>query len=322
MKKATLKDIAQAAGVSIALVSNYINRRPCARMSAETKERIDTALKTFDYQGSAIARSLRTGKSRIIGYISSALRTEVTQNEMLAIFDAAQKEGYQVFVVFAPDAEHMLHHVRMLRERGCDGVIVSGYLPQDITVEIIENCKPAIVLNTHPFAESPGKMLRYDYCTGVRDAIKYLQSKGHTGIYYQTFVRTREEQRFIEFSSLCGQDHVWHIDPKMNVSIADMKSFLKKHPDCSAILHLNDFLTMHSIRNCRALGLKIPEDIALVGFDNIHAAECSSPALSTISRPLHEVATMAVKSIISYIEEGICNLPASVPCKFIVRESI
>ena len=101
MKKTTLKDIAIKSGVSVALVSNYLNKRPSARMSDETRKKIDAAVAELDYHGSAIARSLRTGKSKIIGYVSEALRTEVSQKEMLAIFDAAAEKKYQVFVAFS-----------------------------------------------------------------------------------------------------------------------------------------------------------------------------------------------------------------------------
>ena len=76
MNKVTLKDIAARAGVSVALVSNYLNHHPSARMTPATREKIDLALKELDYHCSDIARSLRTGRSRIIGYFSENLRNE------------------------------------------------------------------------------------------------------------------------------------------------------------------------------------------------------------------------------------------------------
>ena len=99
MRKVTLKDIAARAGVSTALVSNYLNHHPSARMSDQTREKIDRALKDLDYHGSDIARSLRTGRSHIIGYFTGNLRNEVTQNEMLEIYNAAEEENYRVIDV-------------------------------------------------------------------------------------------------------------------------------------------------------------------------------------------------------------------------------
>ena len=101
MKKVTLKDIAARAGVSIALVSNYLNHHPSARMSKQTQEKIDSALAELDYHCSDIARSLRTGRTNIIGYYSENLRNEVTRNEMLEIYNAAADENYLLLQLIA-----------------------------------------------------------------------------------------------------------------------------------------------------------------------------------------------------------------------------
>lgn len=320
MKKTTLKDIAARAGVSVALVSNYLNHRPSARMSEDTRKKIDAAVIDLDYHGSAIARSLRTGRSRIIGYVSEALRTEVSQNEMLAVFDAAAAEDYQVFVAFSPAREKTLANIRMLKERGCDGIIVSGYYDSEFSELICSSFSPVVILNTHPFAQIEGKILRYNYRAAVRDAIEYLRNAGHEEIFYQTTLDGSHEQRFLEFSKLCGEENVWYVPefPK----IEDWKTFFQRHPRCSAMLHLNDFLALRTIQNCRLLNKNVPEDLAVVGFDNIRAAECATPSLATISRPLQQAAFHAVKSLLTSLDGKDYELPESLACKFINRNSI
>ena len=196
MKKTTLKDIAIKSGVSVALVSNYLNKRPSARMSDETRKKIDSAIAELDYHGSAIARSLRTGKSKIIGYVSEALRTEVSQNEMLAIFDVAAEKKYQVFVAFSNERAKTLSNIKMLKERGCDAIIVSGYYDQEFSEEICRSFNPVVILNTHPTASIPGKLLHYDYRKAFAEAISYLQAKGHKEIVYQTTLNDYFEQRY------------------------------------------------------------------------------------------------------------------------------
>ena len=319
MKKTTLKDIALKAGVSVALVSNYLNRRPSARMSEDTRKKIDAAVAELDYHGSAIARSLRTGKSNIIGYVSETLRTEVSQNEMLAVFDAAAAEKYQVFVAFSEDRTKTLSNIRMLKERGCDGIIVSGYYDREFSEEICRSFSPVVLLNTHPTACIPGKILHYDYRTAVCEAIKYLQDKGHKEIIYQTMAGNINEQRYIEFVSHFGVEKVWAVD---NLSPEDFQEFFKKHPDCTAMLHLNDFIAMHTIQICSKLNIRVPEDLAIVGFDNIHAAECATPSLSTVRRPLAAAAAHAVRALVAQLNGERYDLPESLPCKFIPRESI
>ena len=319
MKKTTLKDIAIKSGVSVALVSNYLNKRPSARMSDETRKKIDSAIAELDYHGSAIARSLRTGKSKIIGYVSEALRTEVSQNEMLAIFDVAAEKKYQVFVAFSNERAKTLSNIKMLKERGCDAIIVSGYYDQEFSEEICRSFNPVVILNTHPTASIPGKLLHYDYRKAFAEAISYLQAKGHKEIVYQTTLSDYFEQRYIEFISHFGKEKVWSIQAS---KADDLRDFLQKHPNCTAMLHLNDFIAMQTIQNCNKLNIQVPKDLAIVGFDNIHAAECATPALSTISRPLAEAAEHAVGALIAQLNGEKYNLPEKLYCNFIPRESI
>ena len=319
MGNVTLRDIAARAGVSAALVSNYLNRRPCARMTGETRKKIDAAVAELGYHGSSVARTLRTGKSNIIGYVVQTLRTEVSQNEMLAVFDAAAAENYQIFVAFSSTCEETLANIRMLTSRGCDAIIASGLFDGDFSARLCDSFSPLVILNIHPFAAIPGKLLRYDYGTAVRASIEYLRSKGHREIFYQTDLGNSPEQRRLAFIDVCGEDKVWNI---RNPSLDDWRAFRRAHPGCTAMLHLNDFLAMRTIQSCRKLGLRVPEDLAVVGFDDIRAAECATPGLSSIRRPLEEAAACAVKALIARLNGGDFRLPESLPCRFIPRESI
>lgn len=321
MAKVTLKNIAEKAGVSVALVSNYINQRPSARMSAETKLKIDNALKELDYHGSAIARSLRTGRSNIIGYVSEGLRTEVAQNEMLAIFDAAAAENYQVFVAYASAREKTLANIRMLKERGCDAIIASGYFDDEFSAQICKSFSPVVILNTHESAKNKGKILRYNYRCAIKEAIQYLQNKGHKEIFYQTSPECSHEQRFLEFVSNFDESKVWYQPHEVTTS-EDWYQFRKEHPECTAILHLNDFMALRTVQLCNECNMRVPQDLAVIGFDNIHAAECTSPSLASISRPLQEAAQFAVKALIAQLRQEEYDLPESLPCKFIIRDSI
>ena len=321
MRKVTLKDIAARAGVSTALVSNYLNHHPSARMSDQTREKIDRALKDLDYHGSDIARSLRTGRSHIIGYFTGNLRNEVTQNEMLEIYNAAEEENYRVIVGFATDLSRPMENIRAFQARGYDALIVSGSFDQNITEQIAELSCPTVILNTNSEARLPGKMLRYDYRAAVREAIDYLKKQGHTGIYYQTRYFEPEDQRYMEFVESVSEENIWCLQ-QQNASAAELKAFLQKHPDCTAMLHLNDFLAMKTIQNCAANGIKVPDDFSVVGFDDIRTAEYATPALSSISRPLSLAAKLAVSAVLAELEKKPYKLPEVLPCKFIRRDSV
>lgn len=321
MKKVTLKDIAARAGVSIALVSNYLNHHPSARMSKQTQEKIDSALAELDYHCSDIARSLRTGRTNIVGYYSENLRNEVTRNEMLEIYNAAADENYHVIVGFSANRGNTIENLRSFQARGCDAIIVSGFFTQEMLEAVVDLPVPTVILNTHPTSSLPGKMLRYDYQTPMRNVINFLKGQGHTGIYYQTRYYEPHDQRFQEFSRSVSEKNIWCLDHD-DVAPGELKSFLAEHPDCSAIMHLNDYLALRTIQNGCAIGLDLPDDLSVIGFDNVRAAEYAVPSLSTISRPLADAAQAAVRAVLSQLEKMPYELPEVLPCEFIRRDSV
>lgn len=321
MKRVTLKDIAAQAGVSIALVSNYLNRHPSARMTEETREKIDKALNDLNYHCSDIARSLRTGRSYIIGYFTENLRNEVNQNEMIEIYDAAARENYRVIVGFSSNRKNSMENIRTFIARGCDAVIISGSFSQEMVDQLAELPIPTVILNTDLRAAYPGKMLRYDYRTPLRSAIDYLKEQGHTGIYYMCGKQMYEDQRYDEFVKNVSAKNVFSIDYG-NISFDEWNSFMKAHPDCTAMLHMNDFLALRTIQYAVPVGLSVPDDLSVVGFDNIHAADFSVPTLSTVSRPLASAAQYAVKAVLAELEKKPFELPEILPCEFIRRDSV
>ena len=314
----TLKDIAKRAGVSISLVSNYLNRRACARMSEETRKKIDAAVAELNYRGSVIARSLRTGKSNIIGYIVLNTRTEIFQREMLAILDAAAARNYKLFTDFSIDGNDTLDQIDALAAHGCDAFVISGVFGEDIVAKICEKNYPIVILNSHSSASAPGKLLRYDYRSAIRECIEYLQSKGHSEIFYFNDPRMVKDQRYLEFRSWFGDEKVWNV---MTPTFEDWSKFRKEHPECTAIMHINDIRAMKTIQFCHQEGIRVPEDIAVTGFDDIRAAACTSPSLTTISKPLQDAANLAVQALVDQMEEREYTLPESLPCQFILRDS-
>ena len=319
MAKVTLKNIAEKAGVSVALVSNYLNHNPSARMTEKTRKKIDSAVAELNYRGSAIARSLRTGKSNIIGYVIVNNRNAILHDEMLAVLDAASERNYQIFVNFSTGEADTLNSIDMLSDRGCDAFVISGVFDEKMTALICKKNYPLVILNSHPFASAPGKLIRYDYRRAVRECIEYLQKKGHSEIFFQNICGQIYDQRYLEFRDFFGDKKVWNITQP---SFEAWLDFHRKHPECTAIIHSNDFRAMKTIQYCRRSGVRIPEDVAIVGFDNISAAECASPSLSSISKPLRKAASVAVQALIDQLQGKDYELPELLYCQFIPRESI
>ncbi len=293
--RTTLKDIALHAGVSTALVSNYLNGSRAARMSDATRERIEKALKELDYQPSWAARALRTGKSNIIGLAGTMLNYEVNQSEMLALFYAASQRGYQLSVQFTGDDPARLPGaVRSLLAQGCDVVIVSGNLTGEDCRKLAEYTPKLLLINSNKSSEIAGRTIRYDYESAVLTALNDLKSSGHENICYLCDKNWSIDQRMSAFLSMYPAENLVDCNLYGGRDKAWFDTLLASRKECRAFFCINDMIALELMQYLLLNGKKVPEDYSVLGFDNVHAAAMTIPALSSIARPLDEVASRVI----------------------------
>ncbi len=177
--RATLKDVAKEAGISFTLVSKYLNRNPDARMSSETKKRIDAALKKLDYKPSAVARSLKSGRTKTIGLVISNLR-----NSYFALFaDCTLREvkaaGYQLLISLCDyGREEEQESLRSLIERQCDGIIYCEQMHPPLMLDQ-KRC-PVVLID-----QSSDHFLyaKSNDSAALKQAVSFLASRGHRKIF-------------------------------------------------------------------------------------------------------------------------------------------
>jgi len=320
-----LKDVVARAGVSASLISNYLNGRSCARMSEATRLRIEEALSALDYRGSGIARMLRTGRSGIVGLISCGLNNEVSQAEMLALISESEQNKLQLFTAYSEgQIERILECVKKLSARGCDGIMISGRFSLDDCKRMNEVSIPLVILNTAELPELPPRMIHYNYRRGVNEAMAALQAAGHREICYFGSPMDKEDPRLRTF--LDSQDKDLVLDFQAALSQEQIKDFLNLHPNCRGALCINDLVALQLIGTLNALGISVPDDFSVVGFDNIKAASYTLPPLCSISRPLSDAVHAALSMLCKQIEDSNLlpiNYPAvQVQCRYVARGSI
>ena len=317
----TLKEIAQKAGVSAALISAYLNGRSCARMRAETRDRIDAALRETGYRPSTIARALRTGKSGIIGYLASSLQNEVSQPELVFFHNTLAAHGFKMMTRYTKN-EHLLlmEGCQELISMGCDGLIVSSIDYK----ETLEFCRtlpvPVVGLCKNRGWSQYDFIIEENYRPGVESAMRHLKSQGHRNVVFLSFNWNYEpDPRYLVYREFFPEGTAEIRPAKEMIDAAWMKDILKRNPDTTAFFCSNDHCAMATLGALNELGFRVPEDFALIGFDDLRATPFLR--LASISRPQKEMTESAVTLLESKLKKQSVQVKRIFPAEFIPRRS-
>jgi LacI family transcriptional regulator len=328
-KSITLAEVAQAAGVSPMTASRAINNR--SGVSVETRQHVLKIAADLGYVVNRAAQKLSGGRSHIIGVIATGLETEFTGSLLAAISEAAWAAGYETLVYFHVDREKRPSGgvMQMLRQIS-DGVISVlplefGYLGEIASINI-----PVITIDHRgEHAEFPS--IAADCYGGTRAAIKHLIDLGHRRIAFiagdERLASARERHRaYIDTIAQHGLAN----DPELVVAgdftqgcgLLAMRRLLALASPPSAALCANDVTAFGAVAAIRDAGLRVPDDISVVGFDDIPSAAQFYPPLTTVRQPLQQIGRSAVNSLLALIA-GI--EPASplvtLPTELILRAS-
>ncbi|SHJ66773.1 transcriptional regulator, LacI family [Geosporobacter subterraneus DSM 17957] len=336
-------DIAKIAGVSRSTVSRVINNY--GNVTEETRQRVLEIIKEYNYVPHASAQMLAGKKSRIIGLFIIDTKDDNHGNKMCtssyfspftsAVIDAANKQRYNVLSTIVNEQQDF-NNVRELfyNKTISAGIFIGGKNSEPSIIEIIESGYNVAVIEQEvsneqePFSRSI--VVNSDSFGGAYEATKYLIQLGHIAIAHIT----GDLEQFTAISRVEGYKKALAeggIPLRNNMIVkgnyteesgykAVKKLLLKETP--TAIFIANDSMCLGAMRAIEELGLKIPEDISLVGFDDIELARYLQPALTTVRIPLLNMAFMATNNLIKANEEEI-NFYANykIPVELIIRDS-
>ena len=327
----TLKDIAERAGVTSATVSMVINNKP--NISEATRKKVMKIAKELNYYPNVIARGLATKKSNSIGVIVPNLASSFVVRVLQGIKSTNRDIEYTVQLfdtVGQKESEAQLFQ-RLARERRIDGVILISSTVTDEELNIFrEESVPSIVVARK--CESLDSVYVNNE-QGAMDATDYLIGKGHSRIACviteKQGVPTAErllgyknsmEQHNIPFT----QDLLFVVeDDSMGNGIEVFHRLREVQPPVTAVfVPAGDMVAIGLIKEAKKKGVRVPQDFAVVGFDDIPAAEVVEPSLTTVRQPKLEMGDYAINMIVDKIEgreSGIKH--KELPTKFIIRES-
>jgi LacI family transcriptional regulator len=310
MKKITMLDIAQKAGVSKATVSMVINKRD-ENISKSTRDKVLQIAQDMNYIPNSLARSLNTKKTETIGIVLPDITNPFFSEIARAIEDIASDLGYNViFCNSDNEIKKENKYVKLLVSKLVDGVIfIAGGKSNNNLEILINNNVPFVLVDRYVdgFENFYGV-----YCLnklGIAEAVEYLINKEKKRIAFvkgphSVEISTQRLDGYIETMKKYGlfnEDLIFENEFTINGGIETTKEILKLKEKVDSIIYSNDIMAFGGIKVLIKKGYKIPRDISVVGYDNIQISEFMEPELTTVSQPIYEMGKRSCELLINIV---------------------
>lgn len=331
MHPATMRDVARIAQVSVRTVSRVVNNQ--GEITEATRQRVLTAIAELGFRPSKVARALVSQRSDTIGLIVSDIANPYFSEVARAMQGAARNAGYDVFFCNSNGSwEDELQALNSLADHGVDGIVLSP--SSGLTTERIKPFADRyhpIVTIVYPLAHPHISSVLMATRAGARQAVDYLIGKGHTAIGMLAgpaptpllHYRVRGYRDALIAHGLPFRPE-WIVSgaPTFERGRAAASELLNTCPQITAIFGYNDLLALGTLRACRELGRRVPEDCAIMGFDDISLADWVNPALTTVRVDKQVVGQQAITRLQEMLAAPDATFPpVFVPTTLIVRES-
>jgi len=304
-----MQDVAREAGVSVMTVSRVLNQQP--GVSDERRRRVRAVIRKLGYRRNSLARGLKAERSHTLGLVVPDITNPYFPEIVRGAEDVALEAGYGVFLSNAvEDQRREAASLRMLDERRVDGVIVvSPRLPENRLYALLRAHRAAVVVNRSAPPEIAGAV-RLDHASGVRDAIDHLLSLGRRRIGVlagpDSSVAARERREGI-LATLAARgvplppERVVRTAPHIEQGAEATRRLLEAADGLDALLCYNDLVAAGALLACADAGLRVPQDMAVVGFDDIPFARMFTPPLTTLHVPKYDLGVNAMRILLDRI---------------------
>ena len=339
-KKVTIKDVASAAGVSHQTVSRVINDRP--DVAKETRRQVLHVIEELGYQPSAIARSLIRQRSFALGVVTAGLGYFGPSRVLNGITEQAEEQGFTLLLKELPsfDAEDIRPLLNSLLARQVDGILWAvpevGNNRDWLQDQLPELPVPLVLITTQPRPDLPVSTISVDNYAGGRIATHHLLEQGYRHIghitgpldWWEACQRKAGWQDVLLEADIQVADHHWGLG-NWSPSSGEQAlcQLLEGYPEMDALFAANDQTALGVLQTAGRKGLRVPQDLALVGFDSIPESAHFSPPLTTVYQDLPNLGNTAVLELVQTIEASQKSEAIAEPKtillqpKLIVRES-
>lgn len=316
--RASLKVLSGHLGLSPAAISRVLNSAPAARSIPQaTQERIFAAARELNYRPNVLARSLRRGRSMTLGVLVPELSDGYEALVLSGLEQGLMQRGYFFFLISHHHrAELVERALTMLTERAVDGLVaVDTHLPHSVPM-------PAVTVSSRSGGEGVVNIV-LNHTRAAHLAMEHLAGLGHRRIAYikgQAFSSDTETR----WAAILEAAHTLGIDiepalvgqlegeqPTHEPGYLAAQRLLASGVPFTALFTFNDISAIGAIRALREAGRRVPEDISVIGFDDVQSAAFQNPSLTTVRQPLHAMGMLAAETLVGQIEATAAGSAAS-----------
>lgn len=331
----TIRDIAQATGVSATTVSNVIHGKD-KRVSAETIQKINDAIKELGYVPNMSARSLVAGSSKVIGFVNHAVSRK-NANFMEdpfhsaavgAIETALSENGYYLMLRTVETAEEL---VAFLQNWNVDGLFFTGIFKDKFFDSVSGLHIPVVLIDSYVRSPQFCNVGLEDF-TGSYNATRYLIEKGHRNIAFASpSIKDGGvlQERFLGYKAALAESSIpfnKNLVFQQGMDIASCRlaaTEITKHSEITGLVVTADIMAAGIMTGLREQGIRIPDDISVVGFDDINIAQLLTPALTTIRQDMNLKGRLAADFMLQKLSGKVLeSTEITLPTKLIERASV
>ena len=307
----SIKKVASVAGVSIATVSRFFNSPN--QVSKQTRKKVEEAIKRLDYRPNTLAQNLRRGKTGLIIVVIPKISSPLYESIIKQLNKTAKENDYHILVKEAEfNSLPLDYYQQMIHCKQADGFVLLVGLSDQNKDKTDNNTPVVLACEPHHFrAGSPHlPCMAIDYQNAAEEATQYLIHLGHTNIAfiahnYQTLTISEQQSGFQSAMTNANLSLSGRLidENESNLKIQQkLKKLLQVEPKLTAILCSDDETAIELLHYIKTIGLKVPEDISVMGFNNVGLTETSDPPLTTVNQPMVDIGREAINALLLLID--------------------
>lgn len=309
-ERITMADVAREAGVSQMTVSRVVNNKD--EISPVTRQRVLEVIERLSYRPSGIARGLATKRTDTLGLVVPDIANPFFSDVADGVEDKACAEGYNIFLCNTrEDPQREMAVLESLEKKRVDGLVLCSSRLSDDELSAALAYHPTAVLVNRQLAEKDVGVVLIDDATGGRMVTEHLLQAGHSSIGFlagppasQSGRRRRLGYRAALEAAGLPYNTAWirHCSARVVGGQEAAKALFADHAGLSALFCYNDLVAVGALQACAELGIRVPDDVAVVGFDDIPLAALVTPALTTCRVPRYELGFRAMQLLLARID--------------------
>ncbi|MGL5767587.1 MAG: LacI family DNA-binding transcriptional regulator [Sarcina sp.] len=308
----SIKDVAREAGVSIATVSRVLNDIDV--VNEETKKKVQEAIKKLGYRPNIVARSLKTQRTRTIGIIVPDISSQVYPEIVRGAEDVANIYKYNVMLCNSDcDGEKEKEYLRVLKEKMVDGVLYMSSSLEEDTLNLINELDIKTILVETINKDNALPSVSIDNIGAAYESTKYLLEKGRKNIGFIGISENEKnawgmrykgyEKALLENGKEVKESSCFFDTLKIKSGKMGVEAILSKDSKIDGIVCASDEVAMGAINALRERGIKVPEDISVIGFNGIDMARNFYPTITTIEQPMYDMGSVAMRMLIKLLNK-------------------